>query len=129
MLDNGEFPRSLALHDPRLQLPAGRLRSLLSVVEEGELPDTYGDGGAVASLETRVAGLLGKDAAVLMPTGAMASQVALRLHADARATRVIGFHPLAPGCGRRNRSTVGVTLRSPSFSTRSMSRCTRGWAV
>ena len=42
-----------------------------------------------------MADLLGKPAAVLMPTGAMASQVALRLHADARATRLIGFHPLA----------------------------------
>ena len=129
MPDIKRFPRSLALHDPTGQLLPDRLRSLLSVVADGEFPDSYGDGGAVASLETRVAGLLGKDAAVLMPTGAMASQVALRLHADARATRVIGFHPLAPGCGRRNRSTVGVTLRSPSFSTRSMSRCTRGWAV
>ena len=42
-----------------------------------------------------MAELLGKPAAVLMPTGAMASQVALRLHAEARASRVVGFHPLA----------------------------------
>ncbi|MCI2420983.1 beta-eliminating lyase-related protein [Saccharopolyspora sp. K220] len=87
--------RSLALHDPRLRLPAERLRVLLSRVDEDELPDDYGRGGAVQRLEDRMATLLGKEAAVFMPTGAMASQVALRLHADIRTTRVIGFHPRA----------------------------------
>lgn len=86
----GSPTRSLALHDPRMRLPADSLRSLLSAVEEGELPDEYGRGGPVRRLEDRMAALLGKEAAVLMPTGAMASQVALRLHADARTTRVIG---------------------------------------
>lgn len=95
MLDNGASPRSLALHDPRKALPADRLRTLLSAADPAEFPDVYGSGGAVARLEGRVAALLGKPAAVLMPTGAMASQVALRLHADARATRLVGFHPLA----------------------------------
>jgi threonine aldolase len=32
---------------------------------------------------------------VLLPTGSMASQVALRLHADARPTRAVAFHPRA----------------------------------
>lgn len=95
MVDEGAPPRSLALHDPRTRYPADRLRALLSVVEEAELPDQYGVGGAAQRLEDRVAALLGKEAAVLMPTGAMASQVALRLHADARTTRVVGFHPRA----------------------------------
>ncbi|MGP4021615.1 threonine aldolase family protein [Saccharopolyspora sp. 5N708] len=87
--------RSLALHDPRLRLPAARLRTLLSRVDEDELPDDYGRGGAVQRIEERMATLLGKEAAVFMPTGAMSSQVALRLHADTRTSRVIGFHPLA----------------------------------
>ena len=95
MLANGHSLRSLALHDPAAQLLPDRLQALLAGVEPGELPDSYGQGGVVARLEGRVAELLGKPAAVLMPTGAMASQVALRLHADARATRVVGFHPLA----------------------------------
>jgi threonine aldolase len=55
----------------------------------------YGVGGAVTRFERRIADLLGKDAAVLMPTGGMASQVALRLHADARGTRTVAFHPRA----------------------------------
>jgi threonine aldolase len=52
-------------------------------------------GGAVTRLEQRMAELLGKEAAVLMPTGSMASQVALRLHADARGCRTVAFHPQA----------------------------------
>jgi threonine aldolase len=64
-------------------------------VDDGDEPDVYGDGGAVTRLEERVAELLGKDAAVLMPTGSMASQVALRLHADARSCRTVAFHPRA----------------------------------
>lgn len=94
-VDDSAPPRSLALHDPQTRLPADRLRVLLSVVEPSELPDQYGVGGAVQRLEDRVAAVLGRDAAVLMPTGSMATQVALRLHADARATRVVGFHPRA----------------------------------
>lgn len=95
MVDDGATLRSLALHDPRLRLPADRLRALLSAVEEGEPPDEYGRGGSVQRLEDRVAHVLGKESAILMPTGAMASQIALRLHADARSSRVIGFHPRA----------------------------------
>ena len=64
-------------------------------MDDDEQPDVYGAGGAVTRLAERVAGLLGKDAAVLMPTGSMGSQVALRLHADARSCRTVAFHPRA----------------------------------
>ncbi len=87
--------RSLSLHGHQRRAPALRLRTLLARVEEDDEPDLYGAGGAVTRLEERLAGLLGKDAAVLMPTGAMASQVALRLHADARSCRTVAFHPRA----------------------------------
>lgn len=86
---------SLVSFDQRLHKPADRLRQLVSIVDDDEFPDEYGTGGAVQRLEQRVATLLGKPAALFMPTGAMASQVALRLHADARASRVVGFHPHA----------------------------------
>jgi threonine aldolase len=87
--------RSLSLHGLQRRAPAARLSNLLGRVEEDDEPDLYGAGGAVTRLEERLAGLLGKDAAVLMPTGAMASQVALRLHADARSSRTVAFHPRA----------------------------------
>ncbi len=55
--------------------------------------DRYGEGGAVAGLEAEVAGLLGKPAAVFLPSGTMAQQSVLRVHADRRGRRTVGFHP------------------------------------
>ena len=55
--------------------------------------DMYGEGGTVAVLEEEVRALLGKPAAVFMPSGTMIQQIALRIHADARASRVVAFHP------------------------------------
>ena len=55
--------------------------------------DTYGDGGVVEELEREVATLLAKPAAVFMPSGTMAQQIALRIHADHRARSVVAFHP------------------------------------
>ncbi|WP_406832068.1 beta-eliminating lyase-related protein [Pedococcus sp. KACC 23699] len=92
--DREQLTRSLSVHGQQRRAPTRRLNELLTRVEDGDL-DTYGRGGAVARLEHRVADLLGKEAAVFMPTGAMATQVALRLHADARTCRTIGFHPRA----------------------------------
>ena len=46
------------------------------------VPDRYGDGGVVAELEAEIAGLLGKPAAVFLPSGTMAQQSVLRVHAD-----------------------------------------------
>jgi threonine aldolase len=87
--------RSLSLHGHQRRAPAAKLRALLDRVDDRDEPDVYGVGGAVTRLEERIAGLLGKEAAVLMPTGSMASQVALRLHADARSCRTVAFHPRA----------------------------------
>jgi threonine aldolase len=61
------------------------------VTDEGE--DVYGEGGVVATLEAEIASLLGKPAAVFMPSGTMAQQIALRIHADRRRLRTFGCHP------------------------------------
>ncbi len=55
--------------------------------------DRYGEGGAVSALEDEVRTVLGKPAAVFMPSGTMAQQIALRIHADRRGVRVCAFHP------------------------------------
>ena len=55
--------------------------------------DVYGAGGAVTALEARVQELLGKPAVVFMPSGTMAQQIALRIHADRSGRRVVAFHP------------------------------------
>ena len=45
------------------------------------------------TLEKEVRELLGKPAAVFMPSGTMAQQIALRIHAERRSRWVVGFHP------------------------------------
>jgi threonine aldolase len=72
--------------------PQDAARLLATIPAETEL-DRYGDGGVVAALETEVAGLLGKPAAVFVPSGTMAQQCVLRVHADRRGSRTVGFHP------------------------------------
>ena len=48
----------------------------------------------VATLEDEIAALLRKPAAVFMPSGTMAQQAVLRVHADQRQRRTIVFHPM-----------------------------------
>ena len=66
----------------------------LATLGAGELAaDTYGEGGSVEILENEVRELLDMPAAVFMPSGTMIQQVALRIHADRRSSRVVAFHP------------------------------------
>jgi threonine aldolase len=57
--------------------------------------DRYGAGGAVEALEEEMRAVLGKPAVVFMPSGTMAQQIAIRIHADARRVRAFAFHPTA----------------------------------
>ena len=47
----------------------------------------------VEAFERRIADVLGKDAAVLMPSGTMAQQIALRIHCVRRGVDTVAFHP------------------------------------
>jgi threonine aldolase len=69
------------------------LRELEVLPPDDLTADLYGSGGVVGVLEREVAELLGKSAAAFMPSGIMAQQVALRIHADRRDRRVVAFHP------------------------------------
>lgn len=85
------------------------LRERLAVLAEAEgvhdldeLSDVYGD-GVVGALETRVAGLLGTEAAVFFPTGTMAQQVALRCWAGRTGNPTVALHALShPEVHERN---------------------------
>src|SRR3954468_10607979 len=55
--------------------------------------DVYGGGESVQRLETRVAGLLGKEAAAIFPSGTMAQQIALRILCERSGCFTVGFHP------------------------------------
>jgi threonine aldolase len=68
--------------------------SMLATIPPGTALDTYGEGGVVADLEAEVARLLAKPAAVFLPSGTMAQQAVLRVHADARQRRTVLFHPM-----------------------------------
>ncbi|MFF7990224.1 threonine aldolase family protein [Kitasatospora xanthocidica] len=69
-------------------------------------PDQYGD-GVVRALELRVAELLGTEEAAFFPTGTMAQQVALRIHAEAAGLRTVATHPLAH-TDRHERHALGA---------------------
>jgi threonine aldolase len=67
---------------------------LLASIPAGTVTDRYGDGGVVSELEAEIAGLLGKPAAVFLPSGTMAQQAVLRVHADRRHRTTVIFHPM-----------------------------------
>ncbi|MEP7361477.1 MAG: beta-eliminating lyase-related protein [Chloroflexota bacterium] len=75
------------------RMPAVILAEIATLSADDLKLDMYGEGGTVATLEDEVRGLLGKPAAVFMPSGTMIQQIALRIHADARVSRVVAFHP------------------------------------
>src|SRR5450755_408880 len=66
----------------------------LAAITADTAADVYGHGGVVAELESEVASMLKKPAAVFMPSGMMAQQIALRVHADRRGRRTVLFHPM-----------------------------------
>jgi threonine aldolase len=69
------------------------LRDILESPLSLERADIYGKGGVLTDLETEVAELLGKEAAVFMPSGTMAQQIALRIWSDRSGCRRVAFHP------------------------------------
>lgn len=71
-----------------------RAADMLATIPPDTEVDRYGDSGVVAELEAEVAALLGKPAAVFLPSGTMAQQAVLRVHADSRQRRTIVFHPM-----------------------------------
>jgi threonine aldolase len=71
-----------------------RAADLLASIPTDTVPDRYGDGGVVADLEAEIAALLGQPAAVYLPSGTMAQQSVLRVHADRRPRRTVVYHPL-----------------------------------
>jgi threonine aldolase len=76
-----------------LRTASEALAELATLPPEDLAVDEYGGGGTVAILEAEVRDLLGKPAAAFMPSGTMAQQIALRIHADRRGRRVVAFHP------------------------------------
>lgn len=85
--------RRLVGGPPEERRPHAVLTRLVAMVEAGVEQDTYGEGSLVEDLEARVAELLGNPAAVFMPSGTMAQQIALRIWCDRASNRTVAFHP------------------------------------
>ena len=84
--------RRLAGHPPRR--PGETLAQLADWCEERELLwDHYGQGVVLQALEEELAGRFGKPAAVFLPTGTMAQQIAMRLWAERKGTRRVAVPP------------------------------------
>ncbi|GAB3019596.1 threonine aldolase [Nocardioides flavus (ex Wang et al. 2016)] len=76
--------------------PAAMFRELAAYAEEHDVGwDRYGERGAVAQLESEVAELLGKPAAVMFPSGVMAQQAALRAWCDRSGSRRVALPDLS----------------------------------
>ena len=73
--------------------PREVLETLLEVVPADAESDRYGDGGVVAELEAETATVLGKPAAMFLPSGTMAQQIVLRIWAERSHCRTVAYHP------------------------------------
>lgn len=68
--------------------PTEAMRAAMAAAPVGD--DCYGDDPTVLELERRTAELLGKEAAMYVPTGTMSNQLALRAHTEPGDTVLIG---------------------------------------
>lgn len=83
--------RFLMGHYP--QRPHAMLTKLAAVVEPETLGDHYGQGEIISGFEQDIAQLLGKEAAVFMPSGTMCQQIALRIWSERAGKQRVAMHP------------------------------------
>jgi threonine aldolase len=65
------------LRSDTVTLPSEEMRAFMAAAPVGD--DQYGEDPSVNRLQEKVAGLLGKEAALFVPSGTMANQIALKL--------------------------------------------------
>ncbi len=70
--------KTLDLRSDTVTLPTPAMREAIAQAEVGD--DVYGEDPTVNRLEAEAAARVGKEAALLVPSGTMANQVAIRLH-------------------------------------------------
>lgn len=99
--------------------PTAAMRDAMARAEVGD--DVYGEDPTAARLEERVAGLLGKEAALFVPSGTMGNQLAIKLHTKPGDEVIVGAmaHPVLYECGAAA-ALSGVSLaetKAPFFSS------------
>ncbi len=70
--------------------PTFAMRRAMAEAEVGD--DVYGEDPSVRALEEEAAGVLGKEAALYVPSGTMANQIAIRLHTRPGDRVLVGEH-------------------------------------
>jgi threonine aldolase len=75
------------------QSPQQVLSELAATTDPDISADRYGEGELINGFESEVASLLGKEAAVFMPSGTMCQQIALRIWTDRKKIPQVAFHP------------------------------------
>lgn len=71
-----------------------RLSSLQAFAEAREYStEFFLDGPATQELESRIAAMFGKPAALWCPTGILAQSIAARIYAERRGSKIISLHP------------------------------------
>lgn len=73
--------------------PQQMLADLAAFVDPDVVGDMYGQGAIIADFEQELAQILGKEAAVFMPSGTMCQQIALRIWAERTGRDRVAFHP------------------------------------
>ncbi|HET7636770.1 MAG TPA: GntG family PLP-dependent aldolase [Candidatus Limnocylindria bacterium] len=68
---------SIDLRSDTVTRPSPAMRAAMAAAEVGD--DQYGEDPSVNALQAQVAGLLGKEASLFLPSGTMANQVAIKL--------------------------------------------------
>lgn len=82
--------RHLRAHGP---FRPSEVLARLSVEAGDAASDVYGAGALIEAFEAELAERFAKPAAVFLPSGTLAQQIALRIAADARGCRTVAFHP------------------------------------
>ncbi|MEM7158256.1 MAG: GntG family PLP-dependent aldolase [Myxococcota bacterium] len=85
------MPAPFDLRSDTVTRPTEAMRAAMAAADVGD--DCYGDDPTVLELEAKVSGLLGKPAAVFLPSGTMSNQIAVRIHCT--PGDAIASHPTA----------------------------------
>jgi threonine aldolase len=71
---------TIDLRSDTVTRPTAAMRAAMAAAEVGD--DVYGEDPTVRALEARTAELLGKEAALFVPSGTMANQITVGVHAE-----------------------------------------------
>ncbi len=80
--------RTIDLRSDTVTRPGPAMRRAMAEAEVGD--DVYGEDPSVSALEQRAAQMLGKPAALLVPSGTMGNQICLKLHTSPGDSVLLG---------------------------------------